>query len=68
MAKIQPGILPDYVCAECGERVSIDAQGKALCYFCGRLVAYVPADNLKQVRRPRNLRRVIEKEWGERIT
>ena len=47
MAKIQPGLLSEYVCAECGERVSIDAQGRATCFECGHFVNAVKAGTVK---------------------
>jgi hypothetical protein len=66
--KTQPGNLnPDQACPTCGEPTSTDAQGRITCFQCGGFIeGTVPMEQIKKVRKPRNLALVVKSEWGER--
>jgi DNA-directed RNA polymerase subunit RPC12/RpoP len=53
MNKSQIGFACGKTCAECGDAVSLDAQGRYTCFACGRFVSKVKdAQNYEQIRLP----------------
>jgi uncharacterized 2Fe-2S/4Fe-4S cluster protein (DUF4445 family) len=52
------------ICEQCGEPVSIDCDGRCLCYSCGGFVSFVDADQVKKVKHRRYTQEKLMKDWG----